>query len=55
MTLTEQDGESACWQADNHWLNTSLICVAGETDNEETEPINSATKESRKYTFDMYY
>jgi len=33
----------------------SLICVAGETDNEEIKTINSATKESCKYTVDEYY
>jgi len=55
MTFKEQDGQSACWQADNHWLNVSLICVAGGTDNVEIKTINSATKECCKYTADEYY
>jgi len=55
MTLTGQDGETACWQADNHWLNMSVICEAGKTDNEDIKTINSATKEFCKYTFDEYY
>lgn len=55
MTFTEQDGKTACWEAVNHWLNMSLIFVAGDTDNEEIETINSTKKEDCKHTFDEYY